>query len=716
MIGPLPAWSAPMDGTPLTPELAPDWDALLAARDAPGRLPAGPLGALFGPLLAPPRAADGCIVVGRLAQTLDGRIATLSGSSQWISGRGDLLHTHRLRALCHAVVVGAGTVRSDDPRLTTRDCGGPHPVRVVLDTDRRLGAGLRRVPRGPADPAALCRGRARRRPPRHRRGAAAAARCAVGGLRIAGDPRGAGGARPDAGIFVEGGGVTVSRFLAAGCLDRLHVTVAPVLLGSGIPAFTLPEAARIADGLRFAWTVHSLGPDVLFDIALDRARPGVCAMTATRASGPSRPAVGEICATEELPPRGAGPGAGAHLRQRRLARHRSAWCSPAACRPASTPAMRAPLMAGEFPFPVKYGYSAVGVVEAGPAAAAAASSSCTRTRTSSWRRPRCASRSPTRCRTAARCWRRTWRRRSTCCGMRGRWPASAAWSSAPAWSGCWRPRCWRASRASRVTVVRHRPVRAPRWPRRSAARFALPGRGARRAGADRPCQRQRGRAAAGARPRRLRGAHRRGELVWRPRRRRCRSARPSMRGGCDCSRPRSARSHPPCAAGAAMPSGWRWHWNCWPIPRFDALLDGPTRFDDMPAAMPRILGAGARPCHVITYGSERDVQPDRLRPHHDRPQLPRRGIRPGAAAARRHLRGGGGVPRAEARPPAAAGRYRPGEDGTAPGAGRARLQQPGRQAGLRRASTPPPNTWRSTSTACSPRRCRTGGSGDRRPA
>ena len=77
-------------------------------------------------------------------------------------------------------------------------------------------------------------------------------------------------------LFVEGGGVTVSRFLAAGCLDRLHVTVAPVLLGSGIPAFTLPEAARIADGLRFAWTVHTLDPDVLFDIALDRARPGVC--------------------------------------------------------------------------------------------------------------------------------------------------------------------------------------------------------------------------------------------------------------------------------------------------------------------------------------------------------------------------------------------------------------------------------------------------------
>src|SRR4051812_49817072 len=123
-----------MDGTPLTPELAPDWDALLAARDAPDRLPAGPLGALFGPLLAPPRAADGCMVVGRLAQTLDGRIATLSGSSQWIGGRGDILHTHPLRALCHAVVGGAGAVRQDDPPPTTPHRARPSPGRGVLGT------------------------------------------------------------------------------------------------------------------------------------------------------------------------------------------------------------------------------------------------------------------------------------------------------------------------------------------------------------------------------------------------------------------------------------------------------------------------------------------------------------------------------------------------------------------------------------------------------
>ncbi|WP_043362732.1 RibD family protein [Belnapia sp. F-4-1] len=248
---------------------------MLEVRASGAPPPPGTLGALFGPLLAPPQAADGCMVVGRLAQTLDGRIATASGSSQWIGGEGDILHTHRLRALCDAVVVGAGTIRHDDPRLTTRECVGPDPVRVVLDTERRLSPKYRVFREGPPT-LLLVAGDA---PGGDRLGIAEVVRLprdpAHGGLSVPA-VLAALAARGLRRIFVEGGGVTVSRFLAAGCLDRLHVTVAPVLLGSGIPAFTLPEAARIADGLRFGWTVHALPPDVLFDIALDRARPGVC--------------------------------------------------------------------------------------------------------------------------------------------------------------------------------------------------------------------------------------------------------------------------------------------------------------------------------------------------------------------------------------------------------------------------------------------------------
>ena len=243
------------------------WQRVLARAPGPDGYPA-----LYAPFLAPSHApahaADGCVVLGRIAQSLDGRIATVSGMSFWISGPEDILHTHRLRALCDAIVVGAGTVKADDPLLTTRLCPGPSPVRVVIDTDRRLEDGFRMFQGGPAtlllaadDIVGADRlGTAEvLRLPRASTGGlavpAVVAALAARGLRR---------------IFVEGGGITVSRFLAAGVLDRLHVTVAPLLLGSGIPAFTLPGVPKPEDGLRLSWEVHRLGADLLFDIPLVR--------------------------------------------------------------------------------------------------------------------------------------------------------------------------------------------------------------------------------------------------------------------------------------------------------------------------------------------------------------------------------------------------------------------------------------------------------------
>jgi diaminohydroxyphosphoribosylaminopyrimidine deaminase / 5-amino-6-(5-phosphoribosylamino)uracil reductase len=251
-----------------------DWAALLAARTggaAPGTAPSP----LFAPLLAPAVAPDGCVVIGRLAQTLDGRIACANGASQWIGGHGDILHTHRLRALCDAVLVGAGTVHHDDPRLTTREVAGPNPVRVVLDPARRLAADHRVFTDGAA-PTLLVT--AADGPSSHGR---AEVLYMSGGLDLP-SLLSLLAARGLSRMFVEGGGRTVSAFLAAGCLDRLHLTVAPIILGSGIPAFTLPEAVRIDQGLRFRWTPHTIGDDMLFDIALDRARPGAAS------EGPAR--------------------------------------------------------------------------------------------------------------------------------------------------------------------------------------------------------------------------------------------------------------------------------------------------------------------------------------------------------------------------------------------------------------------------------------------
>jgi diaminohydroxyphosphoribosylaminopyrimidine deaminase / 5-amino-6-(5-phosphoribosylamino)uracil reductase len=253
------------DGDRLEPQV---WRRLLRRRSEDAGL-----SALYGPLLARPTAPDGCFVYGRLAQSLDGRIATACGASRWISGEADIRHMHRLRALADALVIGAGTVRADDPQLTTREVPGLSPVRVVCDTDRRLDGTQRLFHGGPptlllcADDVAACplpAGVEVLRLPRAGVGLsipAILACLAERGLRR---------------LYVEGGGITVSRFLAAGALDRLHVTVAPLLLGSGIPAFTLPEAIAPTDGLRLNWSMHRLGEDLLLDIPLGRARPPVC--------------------------------------------------------------------------------------------------------------------------------------------------------------------------------------------------------------------------------------------------------------------------------------------------------------------------------------------------------------------------------------------------------------------------------------------------------
>jgi diaminohydroxyphosphoribosylaminopyrimidine deaminase / 5-amino-6-(5-phosphoribosylamino)uracil reductase len=239
------------------------WRAVLANRRGAtlGCLGAGELEALYGPLCAIAPAQS--FAIAHLAQSLDGKIAAANGASRWISGEEDLCHTHRLRALADAVIVGADTILHDDPLLTVRRCTGQHPVRVVIDPERKL-------------------------PPHHQVFTDRTAPTIViaaddrkNGATIAGvetlvlprdgrviSPLTIKEALATRGLywlFIEGGGITISNFLRAGCLDRLQITVAPLLLGSGKPSLILPAIDAPSLGLRPQIRRLSLGADTLFE-------------------------------------------------------------------------------------------------------------------------------------------------------------------------------------------------------------------------------------------------------------------------------------------------------------------------------------------------------------------------------------------------------------------------------------------------------------------
>lgn len=232
---------------------------LTAPADAPPAVQA--LLALYGPLFAADRPSR---LIAHLGQSVDGKIATPGGDSCYVTGPPNLVHLHRMRALSDAIVVGAGTACADRPRLTTRLVSGANPVRVIIDPERRVPADLPLFHDAAAPSLRVC---------------ARELRLSEEGEDVIGLERAAGGlnlpalvstlrARGLRQLFIEGGGVTVSRFLEAGLLDRLQLTVAPLIIGEGRPALRLPAAERLSACRRPPARVYSLGDDVMWDFDL----------------------------------------------------------------------------------------------------------------------------------------------------------------------------------------------------------------------------------------------------------------------------------------------------------------------------------------------------------------------------------------------------------------------------------------------------------------
>lgn len=202
-------------------------------------------------------------VTWKFAATLDGRSAAADGTSRWITGEEARADVHRLRDSVDAVLVGAGTQRTDDPRLTVRPApsDGRQPLRVVLDPAGRTGPDARVLDQTAPVLLLLADGATPPGLPSHVQTAQVPQRApgvldlpAVLAVLHKRDIRS---------VLLEGGPRLAGAFLAAGLLDRVVAYLAPALLGAGSAALAEAGVGTIAQAHRLEPTdVLVLGPDV----------------------------------------------------------------------------------------------------------------------------------------------------------------------------------------------------------------------------------------------------------------------------------------------------------------------------------------------------------------------------------------------------------------------------------------------------------------------
>ena len=210
-------------------------------------------------------------VTVKYSQSLDGRIATSTGDSRWISGPAALRLAHRLRREHDAIIVGIGTVLADDPELTVRLVKGRNPLRVVIDSELRTPLDAHVLAGGAAAGtlmAAAANADPRRVSEMEKLGATV--------LRLPAASDGSGvdiarllrelSRRGIASVLVEGGRGVITSLLAAREVDRLIVVIAPKIIGKGTEAIGDLGIARLSEAITFSSVkIRRLGDDIMFD-------------------------------------------------------------------------------------------------------------------------------------------------------------------------------------------------------------------------------------------------------------------------------------------------------------------------------------------------------------------------------------------------------------------------------------------------------------------
>lgn len=197
----------------------------------------------FLPILA--RQQHRAIAIAHFAQSLDGKIATLEGDSKWIGNEENLVHAHRMRALCDSILIGSRTLNADHPALTVRLVEGDNPHKVVLcSSESDFGSLLADnsspvlvIGTGP-DPCVDHASYAQ---------LAAGEDGQIAGIDILQHLYTLGLHT----VYVEGGSATTSHFLQERAIDILQLHIAPLIFGSGLESFTLPGISSVDQAIQF---------------------------------------------------------------------------------------------------------------------------------------------------------------------------------------------------------------------------------------------------------------------------------------------------------------------------------------------------------------------------------------------------------------------------------------------------------------------------------
>lgn len=171
-------------------------------------------------------------IFGHLAQSLDGYIATQSGESKYISGKQNLEHIHRLRAISDIIIVGAKTFIEDKPKLTTRLVKGSNPDIYIFDPKKTINNKNMKIFHNKKDLISVIN------------------------------------KQKNLKIYVEGGGKTISYFLKYNLLNRLHLCVCPIILGGGRASIYQDKNIKLSSIKEYQTSYYKMGSDLLCDLKI----------------------------------------------------------------------------------------------------------------------------------------------------------------------------------------------------------------------------------------------------------------------------------------------------------------------------------------------------------------------------------------------------------------------------------------------------------------